>query len=184
MAARILVVDYSRTGTTKRVATEIATILEADREAIVNRTERFGLIGYSHCAFEGWFQRLTVIARPVHDLSQYDLVVVGTPIWCLSLSSPVRTFLHEHRDALKAVAFFSTCDGHGSERVLRQMTREARKDPVATLLLPKEDLAQGLATPAIRRFAHEIRQALGIDSTHVRPISLVPPMLQRSAWSR
>ena len=51
------------------------------------------------------------ITPPKHDLSEYALVVVGTPIWAARLSSPVRTYLSQQRESLERVAFFCTQAG-------------------------------------------------------------------------
>ena len=160
---RVLVVYYSRTGTTERVADEIARRLGADSEALVDSTKRTGLAGYHHCAYEGWFQRLTKIAPLTHSLSRYDLVVVGTPIWCMSLSSPVRTFLRQHRHDLKRVAFFCSCGGLGGARVVRQMTREAGQEAAAVLVVREADVAREAVGYAIHLFARDLERLAGID---------------------
>lgn len=162
---RILVVYYSRTGTTKRVATELASLLEADLEGISEATSRLGSFGYVRSAVEGTFQWPAKINRAVHDPASYDLVVLGSPTWSASLSSPLRAFMRQHRDGLKAVAFFCTCGGSGGDRVLEQMTRESGKEPAAVLVLREGDVARGSVGPAVQEFADRIRRSSARQST-------------------
>ncbi len=154
--SRILVVYYSRTGTTKCVATEIAKALEGDVEEIVDHTPRSGLVGYMRSGFEGSFHKVTEIDPVALDPTGYDLVVLGSPVWSASMSSPMRAFIRHHRGALKAVAFFCTCGGRGGERVLEQMAAESGKAPAASLILREADVARGSVGMAIRGFADRI----------------------------
>lgn len=154
MSARILVVYFSRSGHTQKIAEEIARSLGADLEAISDPTPRSGFAGYLRCGFEASFKRLVEIAAATHDPGEYDLVIVGTPIWDMSLSSPVRSYLHRYQDRLKAVAFFCTCGGSGGDRVFAQMARVSGHAPVATLIVREAEL--DAASASIARFANEL----------------------------
>ncbi len=171
---RILVVYYSRTGTTRRAATEIASALEADVEEISDRAERSGPLGYLRSAFDGAFQTVTDIDQVGHDLKSYDLVVLGSPTWNASLASPVRAFIRHHRGSVRAVAFFCTCAGRGGERVLRQMTRECGKHPAAGLVLHEEDVLRGSTPLAIHEFVSRIRRELSTRLQSTRPPAAAP----------
>ncbi len=157
---RILIAYYSRSGTTRSVAARLAADLGADLEEIVDPTSRSGVFGYQRSGFQAFFRRLAPIAPPAHDPGAYDLVVVGTPIWDMSVSSPVRSYLRRHRSALPTVAFFCTCGGLGSERVFDQMTEECGREPVARMVLTERDLALSATPIAIARFAVQIRAVL------------------------
>jgi flavodoxin len=138
---KVLVVYYSRSGNTQLIARAVAHALGADFEPIVEPRSRLGLRGYARSGREAMRRRLTAIEPLLHDPSQYDLVVVGTPTWAALPSSPVRTFLAHYRGELKDVAFFCTCGGSGSERVLREMSRIVGKEPLEVLALRERDLA-------------------------------------------
>ena len=157
---RILIVYFSRGSNTRRVAEHLAVDLRADLEEIVDKASRSGVFGYQRSGFQAFFRRLAPIAPPAHDPGAYDLVVVATPIWDMSLSSLVRSYLRRHRSALPIVAFFCTCGGVGSERVFRQMTEESGREPVARLVVTEHDLAVPATPIAIARFAVHIRAVL------------------------
>ena len=148
---RILVVYFSRTGTTKRIAQMLARALDADIEPIVDHTRRGGIIGYLRSAYEATFGHLVTVEPAIRDPWTYDLVVVGTPIWNQAVSSPVRSYLERHE--FHRVAFFCTCGGRAGDRVFAQMAEAAGCEPVATLVLRERDAV----APAVERFAAALR---------------------------
>lgn len=156
---RILVAYFSRTGLTEKVGRALARALDADVEALVDHTQRRGIIGYLRSGYEATFGHFAPIAQVTHDPWSYDLVVIGTPIWNQCLSSPVRSYLERHE--FHKVAFFCTCGGRGSEQVFAQMKLAAGCAPVATLALREHDDIE----PAVARFAAELRALPPVGQT-------------------
>lgn len=152
---RILVVYFSRRGTTEKIARSLARVLGADVEAIVDRTRRRGIIGYLRSGYEATFGRLAPIVPAKRDPWTYDLVIVGTPIWNHNLSSPVRSYLERHE--FHKVAFFCTCGGRASDQVFSQMAVAAGVAPIATLVVRDHDTPE----PAIAHFTSQLRDATG-----------------------
>jgi flavodoxin len=157
---RILVVYYSRTGRTRLVAREIAAALGADLEEIVDPTPRSGVFGYLRSSHQAFFRGLPPIADAIHHPADYDLVVIGTPIWNASLSAPVRSYLRRHHAAMRNVAFFLTCGGFGIDRVFRQMAEESSRRPVARLAVRERELGTAVMSRGIGRFCAEVRAAV------------------------
>jgi len=161
--SRILIVYYSRTGHTHQVATGIASALgpdvQLDLEGIVDPTPRVGLLGYLRSGRQAFLRRLPPIAEARHQPAQYDLVVIGTPIWNVSLSAPVRSYLRRYHAELPAVAFFCTCGGAGVHRVFQQMAEESERMPVAELVVREAELGRPAAHQKIAAFVEQIRAA-------------------------
>ena len=154
MSGRILVAHYSRSGHTKQIAEQIARTVGADIEAIVDPTDRSGLLGYLRSGYQASRQRTVEIGPGVRDPSAYDLVVIGTPIWSMSVSPAVRSYLAREARRLPRVAFFCSCGGSGGERAFAQMARVCGKTPAATLIVRESELAASSA--AIERFARDL----------------------------
>lgn len=107
---KVLILYYSRTGRTKKVAEFIKEELKGDIEEIVSLKKRNGFFGILLSIFESLFKRLTPVKEIEKDISNYDLVLIGTPIWAGNLSSPIRTFFVKYRDILKnkdIIVFYS-----------------------------------------------------------------------------
>jgi flavodoxin len=140
---KVLVVYYSRTGTTKQVADAISTTFGCDVEEIVDTRNRQGVLGYLRAALDAGFRRLTTLKPTRYDPAAYDLVVAGTPVWNGSLSPPVRTYLTMHKGRLKHVAFFCTYGGSGGRRAFRQMADACGIKPLDLLDIREADVKHG-----------------------------------------
>ncbi|HET7753449.1 MAG TPA: hypothetical protein VFK85_06025 [Anaeromyxobacteraceae bacterium] len=156
MKPRVLVVHYSRTGRTRLVGEEIARALHADSEEIRDTVARDGALGFLRSACEALFGVSCEIRVPVLDPSTYDVVVIGTPVWGASVSTPVRTWLWLERAKLPRVAFYVTHGGTGSGRAIAQLRALAGKAPTATLVVRERELAAGAHHARVARFAKTI----------------------------
>src|SRR5512136_2440098 len=107
-ARKILVVYYSRSGNTQRLCEDVAKELGADIEGIQDVKSRKGLFGWLRSGSEASRRKLPEIRPFGKDPAQYDLVVLGTPVWAGVMASPLRTWLNANKAKLKAVAFLTT----------------------------------------------------------------------------
>ena len=152
---RVLVAYYSRTGNTRFVAKAIAQSLEADIEEIKDGKSRMGVFGFLRCGYEAIFKKLIDIEVSEKNPEEYDLIIVGSPVWAGRLSSPVRTYLHLHCHKFKNVAFFITYS-IGSGKVFSQM-EELCKPPVATLEVKDEEIESGEYMKKVEEFVVNIK---------------------------
>ena len=107
---KTLVVFYSRTGITRKVAETIARVLSGDVEEIVAREDRSDFSGYGLWREEAVLKKPAAIKATNRDPARYDLTIVGTPIWVQTVSSPERAYISRKRKRFTRVAFFSTQD--------------------------------------------------------------------------
>jgi len=152
---KALVVYYSRSGATRKVAEELARRLGADVEELRSRKSYSGILGYmtaGRAAMKGKPAELHPIQR---DPAGYDLVVVGTPMWAYKMSTPVLAFLMENGKQLKEVAFFCTRGGSEVGEMFAEMAALS-KAPVATLGLLTKEAKAGACTGELERFAKAI----------------------------
>ncbi len=167
---KTLVVFFSRTGHTRRIAERLARALGADLDVIREARSRLGLGGYLRSGYEATFKRESAIEPTGLDPAGYDLVIIGTPVWNYSLSSPVRAYLHQHRDVFKAVAFFLTEGGTGQARVFGQMTEVVGKLPLGTLTIRESELEETDLDARVDAFAKKL-----IAELFRRPVRLAAP---------
>ena len=158
--SRILVVYYSRTGTTRKVAAALAAKLGCDSEEIIEARSRSGMFGYLRSLIEARRQVPSHIAAAGKDPSSYDLIVIGTPVWAWSLSSPVRAYLLANKSRLPAVAFFCTLGGAGSDKAFGQMQELTGKPPAGCLSITASDVASAAYEPRVAAFAEALQRGL------------------------
>ncbi len=110
---KTLVVYYTRTGNTKFAAETIAAEIGADMEEVVdlkNRQGRLAFLGNGKDAMQG---KETQIAQTKRSPVDYDLIVVGSPVWAGSPTPAIRTYLNKNDLSGKKVALFFSDSGLG-----------------------------------------------------------------------
>ena len=127
----VLCVYYSRSGKTKTVCEAIAAELGAETLELKDNVSRRGLVGWLRCGMDA-VSRTTQPLRPYEmgkPLSDYKLVVIGTPVWAGRCSSVVRAFLKEQGTELENVGYVITRRGESKYReVYRQMDGYLRRE--------------------------------------------------------
>jgi flavodoxin len=91
--SKVLVVQYSRTGNTRRLAEAIVAATGWELETIVDTRDRSGVLGFLRSGLEAMLRRKSRLRPAQKDPREYDLVVIGSPVWDRSVSVPVRTWV-------------------------------------------------------------------------------------------
>ncbi len=125
---KALVAFYSRTGNTKRVGEEIARCLIAEIDEIIDRKERKGIKGLLGSGKDAIFKNPTEIETKKNP-EEYELVIIGSPVWAGRLVPAVRTYLS--RNKFKNTAFFCTYSNQ-TGKSFEEMENLSKK-PVGTL---------------------------------------------------
>ncbi|MBN3751871.1 flavodoxin [Paraburkholderia sp. Tr-20389] len=161
--SRILVVYYSRSGTTQRIAELLAAELGADLEPIREQGEhsaRSGARGYVRSLLDALRHRDVRVMSPVHDLSAYDAIVVGTPVWASRASAPAVAWLKAQRERIRHLALFCTLGGRGSQPALDQLAKAAGKTPLAVCAITAHDLRRRIDGTKRQGFGQKLRHRL------------------------
>lgn len=154
---RALLVYYSRTGHTKKIAEEISQELQCDTDEIIDTVKRTGPVGLMTSGREAAKKELTKIMPAKKDPSQYDIVIIGTPVWALTMSSPVRTYIVQNKDKLKNVAFFCTLGGIGVESAFHDLEDLSGKRAAGTLAVNTHSITEGTYKDSVKQFSDIIR---------------------------
>lgn len=133
-----LVVYYSRSGNTRFVAEQISQEIGADIAEIVDKKKRKGLFGFILSGYDATRGRLTKIVEIEKSPLDYDLIVIGTPMWNKRIVPAVRTYLKENSFSGKHVALFCTNLGSQPERLFTNLKESMPKcDFVGELTIAK-----------------------------------------------
>lgn len=111
--SQVLVVYYSYSGNTRRAAENLALLLQGDLYEIKPT------IGYStppvlallRSSAEEQLSWLPALAGPLPDVSGYQLLLVGGPVWRGKVARPLASWLALNDLSGKKVVPFWTCDG-------------------------------------------------------------------------
>jgi len=152
-----LVVYYSRTGRTRKVAKKIADELDCEIVSIRDRTDRSGVLGYLKSGFHTIRKVDTDIESVGTDPGDHDLVIIGTPVWVGTMATPVRSYLGKYGKELPEVAFFSTQGDVKPQKAFKDMSALIGKTPKATLILKDRDVDMGRYGRELSDFLRALR---------------------------
>lgn len=137
---KCLVVYYSRTGNTKVIAEALATTFTADIEELQDQKDRSGIWQFLVSCVDAILKKPTTIKANKFNPADYDLIVIGTPVWASTMSCAVRTWLEMHSANLKQVAFFATMGSSGDVKTFKDMATIVNKTPLATMAIKEKTI--------------------------------------------
>ncbi len=134
---KILVAYFSHSGNTREIAEQIhksvgGDIFEIqavktypdDYDAVVEQAKQELNSGYK-----------PALKTRIEDITSYDVVFIGFPIWWSTFPAPVKTFLSEYEFSGKTIVPFCTHEGSGLGRSVSDISR----------LCPKSTVLDGIA---------------------------------------
>ena len=121
---KTLILFYSLGGSTRSVAQSMAEAIGADIEEIKTQKDLPG--GFAKYFWGG--KQVMMKEKPAlkpldKKPSDYDLVIIGTPVWAASFAPALRSFFSDYRFSGKKVALFYTC-GSTPGKTLPNMKKE------------------------------------------------------------
>lgn len=139
---KALVVFYSRSGATRKVAEDLARGLKADIEEIKTRNNYKGVLGYLRAGRQATQKKPAEIISPIKKPANYNLIIVGTPVWGWNVSSPVRAYLAQNKNKFKKLAFFCTMSGSGDKRTFQEMEKICGQKPLTSLSFCAKEISK------------------------------------------
>ena len=154
---KILIVYYSRTGNTRKLAENLKGKLNCQIEEIVDAKSRKGRFGFIKSGMDAALKRDTNIKNPNVDLSQYGLLILGTPVWASNMTPAIRTFIKMNKEKMKNVAFFCTQMSSGKDSTFADMRKLVGKDPISSLYINSKGETMEDNEIRIQTFIEDIR---------------------------
>lgn len=146
---KTLIVYYSRTGHTAKVAQLLATALEADAAEIQCNRYRPGWFSYLRAGYDSVKGIMPPIDVPHVQFLNYDLIILAAPIWTSYPALPLRAFLALGTDLPARVALLLTYGGHSlPDKAIAFVADLLPVELEATLAVRQEDV-DGCGLPAI-----------------------------------
>jgi flavodoxin len=158
---KMLVVFHSSSGNTKRVAQAIAEALSADLEQIREVNPRHvdirgkgldNFLNMGRAVLGAIAGRGTPIKEAQRDPADYDLILIGTPVYANSVSGPVRAYFNQYRTRFKEVAFFCTGEDPNNERIFQKMEAACGKAPKAVFAFHAPKIKAGEFSSQVEAF--------------------------------
>ena len=101
-----LVVYYSRSNITKKLAEDIADKLGCDIEEIIPKVNYNGKLGYARGIKDGASGKIVDLEATKFNPEEYDVVYLGAPVWASRAANPIISYMKENEGKFKSVKFF------------------------------------------------------------------------------
>ena len=146
-----LVVYYSRTNITKKLAETIANKTDADIEEIIPKTNYNGKIGYARGGKDAISSKVIDLETQKYNPEDYDMVYLGCPVWASRPATPLYSYIKHNEGKFKNVKFFATAGSSGFEGTFKHM-EEASIKPQKTLALTTKEVKKDLFEDKLSSF--------------------------------
>ncbi len=123
---RTLIIYYSETGATEVISQVLAHYLNADLVQIHDMKPRSGFKNKLSASFDAFRENKTEIYPPTIDLTNYDLVYIGTPVWASKPTPSIITIIDSLNLQGKDVILFATMSNKGGSSTIERMDEKVR----------------------------------------------------------
>ena len=157
--SKVLVVYFSRSNNTELMAMEIARHYNAQLVRLNADKYRIG--------FRGWLNALTdaqtkhaVITPEKIDLSLYETIFIGSPIWWYSPAPPVWQFVNDNDIANKNIILFNTFNSRFKQEYVDEFKAKIEEKNgvfVKHVYVKRERMSQQISTKTLLQ---KVRQQL------------------------
>ena len=133
-----LVVYYSRTSITKKLAEDIASKTNSDIEEIKSKVNYSGKTGYARGGKDAITEKIVELENLKYNPEDYDIVYLGAPVWASKAANPLISYLKQNEGKFKNVRFFMTAGSSGFESAFKQLEKYSIKPQKTLALTTKE----------------------------------------------
>ena len=160
-----LVVYYSLEGNSEYVADKIKESLGADVLRLVPKK------AYHDKGFAKffWGGKSAIMAEKPKleeidvDLSKYDRIIFGFPVWASNYTPPLRTFIEDFREQLKGKRFaaYACQSGAGADKALDKLAKSLEIDAFeqAEVFIDPKARSEAAKDEQIARFCKALKEA-------------------------
>jgi flavodoxin len=144
--AKSLIVYYSRSGTTKKVAEYIAAKVHGTLAEITEAKSRKGILGFLRSGLEAVKKKTPPIILGSEAMDRYDMVFIGTPLWAGAMASPIRTYLTQFPPKGSKIKLFVTKGGANPSVIANEVAQMVGIADIQVLELRMNDVKKDTFT--------------------------------------
>ena len=158
-----LILYYSQTGATEQVAQELQKLLDADSESIELENPYDGTYAETiqRVGEERQSGELPAILPLKADLSKYDVIFLGYPIWYGTYAMPISSLIKGYDFAGKKMVTFCTFGSGGLEPAIRDLKNALPDAEIADIGFGIRNARMNSMTKELHRFMVESKYLEG-----------------------
>jgi hypothetical protein len=173
MSDKTLIVCYSNTGTSRRVADLLSGKFQWPRGEVNEARSRAGAAGTLRCMMDSLFRRHPAIRYEGPDPRSFDTVVLIAPIWLYRLAGPMRPLVRDHASGLQRVAVISVMGGQGATNAFAEIDQIVGRPPILSTAFTARAVDDGSYASGLEVFGRAVRDNAKTDNA-MRPTELSP----------
>lgn len=133
---RTAIVYYSLQGNVRYVAEKVSKETGADLIELVpvKAYPDKGMVKFLWGGSAVTFKKKPELEPYKFNKDDYDLIILGTPVWAGKFTPPLRTFLEDNDLTGKKIAVIATSAGGGSDKCIELLKQAAKADSLAAQL--------------------------------------------------
>lgn len=172
---RVLVVYYSRTGVTKKLALKLSKKFDADLCEITCPRYTLGVFSYFKAGYDSVTHRLPAITTSENIYHNYDLVLIGSPIWTSYPALPIRSFLDSQPALPENIGLFFSYGGHSlPEKAISHIEKTLGRPVTGALAIQNKIVRQDAYDNQLNNYVRKLKDQA--KNTNTRS-SAVPSLI-------
>jgi len=121
---KTLVLYYSKTGTTKKVAQSVIGSMNCDYDELL-------------------YDEKTKSITSTHTPSDFERVIILAPVWAFSLADPMKIYLDKHASGIKKYDLIVTCGAFGLRGCVKRCLSKIGIPPGVSMKLKAKHVKRG-----------------------------------------
>lgn len=97
--------------------------------------------------------------KPTKNVADYDVVILGCPVWASNMATPMRSFIMRESPKIKQVAFFCTLGGSGGKATIGRMATLCGRASLADLIVNATATYSGDWRGLTEDFARQVQKS-------------------------
>ncbi len=157
MDKKILLVYYSRTWITGKVAEYIKLLTNCDTEEIIDKKERTWILWYIWAGRDAALKKITEIQKIKFKPWDYDILIIGTPVRDFAISPAIRSYIQENKEDLPPkIIFYCTTWNSWEREAFQEMIYVCSKVPIWTICFKTKEIEKNKFQERLKNFLEEI----------------------------
>lgn len=162
---KVLVVIYSLTGTSRRLAQQLCSQQSWPMGEVREARARRGLSGIWKCLIDSWLRRTPEIAYSGPPPIAFDTVVLVSPIWIYRLAGPMRTFVSSRKSQLPDVAVISVMGGAGAAHAEAEVSDLLGRPLILGTAFTQKEVQDRRCSDRLKSFASALETAQELQTS-------------------
>lgn len=167
---KVLVVTYSLTGTSRRLAQQLCSQQAWPMGEIREARTRKGMSGMLRCLLDSWLKRTPEVAYAGPPPIAFDTVVLVSPIWAYRLAGPMRSFVSSRQKQLPDVALISVMGGAGAQQAEAEVVGLLGRPLILSTSFKQKEVQARACTDHLKAFASALETAQDLQMPTRAPI--------------